>query len=85
MNRFAISGYSTFVTALMTSMFRTVRIMPSRRYWSVSYTHLDVYKRQVVGIQLGHALHGLEHTSLEIIQVHGHIAHIVLPLSLIHI
>ena len=39
-------------------------------------------KGDVVGIQLGHALHGLEHTALEIVQVHGHIAHIVLPRGL---
>ena len=37
--RLATSGYSTFVTALITSMSFTA-IM------TVSYTHLDVYKRQ---------------------------------------
>ena len=32
-NRFATAGYSTFVTALMTSMSSTAIMIASRRYW----------------------------------------------------
>ena len=33
LNRLATSGYSTLVTALMTSMSFTAIMMASRRYW----------------------------------------------------
>ena len=33
LKRSATSGYSTLVTALMTSMFPTVMMIASRRYW----------------------------------------------------
>ena len=39
-------------------------------------------KGDVVGVHIRHALHGLEHAAPEIVQVHGHVAHIVLPRGL---
>jgi len=39
-------------------------------------------KGDVVGVHIRHALHGLEHAAPEIVQVHGYVAHIVLPRGL---